>query len=75
LPELQTALENTQVGSHTLSSSRFGVHLIKVEEKDNNGESNALRLHLRQIFLGGGDFEQWFKEETKNYKVKEIIKI
>lgn len=75
LPELKEELDTMNTGQTKLVISRYGIHLMNLEEKDNNGPDGSPRLHIRQIFVKPGDFANWFKEETKDYSVKNIVKI
>lgn len=73
LPELSEGVDAMKAGEVKLLASRYGLHIIKLEEKDNNGPGGAPRIHIRQIVLKAGDFAGWFKEETNKIKVKIFI--
>ncbi len=75
LPELKETLDSMSAGQSKIAASRYGIHILKLEEKDNNGENNGARMHIKQIFIKPNDFEKWFKDETQNFKVKKIVKI
>jgi|SRR3989344_728499 len=73
--EIAGELETMSVGEIKTVASRYGLHIVKLEERDNKGENNGSRMHLRQIFIAGGDFESWYKESVKDYKVKQLVKM
>ncbi len=75
LPELQIGLDSMPVGETRVLISRFGVHVVKLEEKDNKGEQSSVRYHLRQVFLTPASFEQWYTTETNKIKVRRFIKV
>lgn len=74
LPEVQNTLKDTRPGDVKIAATRYGIEVIFVAGGDNNGPNNSARLHLQQIFLAGGDFNTWFGQETKNFKIIKIWK-
>jgi parvulin-like peptidyl-prolyl isomerase len=70
LPEVQAGLQNAKEGGVKLIASRYGLHLVKLEEKANSPLPNSSRLHLRQIFIGLENFDSWFAQETKNANIQ-----
>lgn len=75
LPELRGGLDSMVTGETKIFASRLGLHIIKLEEKDNKGKQNAARMHLRQIFIKPANFQIWYENQTKNIKVWNIINI
>lgn len=75
LPEFQAALKDAETGSVKQISSRYGLHILKLLEKDNNGENGAARVHLQQIFVKENSFEEWFNKETDNIRVVKFLKV
>ncbi len=75
LPEFSSALSNINIGETKQISSRYGIHILKLLEKDNNGENGQERVHLQQIFIKTGNFEDWFSQQTDNIRVKKFLKI
>lgn len=75
LPEVANALNNAAAGQIKIIPTRYGIELVFVEDKDNHGPNGGLRLHLRQIFLAGGDFNAWYQQETQNLKVIKIVNL
>ncbi len=69
LPEIQSPLQQTNVGDIKIVSTRYGLEVVKIESKDNG------KLQIRQIFLNGSDFNAWYKNETKNITVIKIISL
>jgi hypothetical protein len=56
-------------------ASRQGLHIIKLEDKDNLGQDNGQRLHLKQIFLPGLGFEKWLELEIDKIKIIRLLNI
>jgi parvulin-like peptidyl-prolyl isomerase len=75
LPEFKDSFNDTKPGDSKVVASRFGVHYFKIGETDDQGENSGRRIQLKQILLEPQGFEQWYKEETKNYSVRRFIKI
>lgn len=70
LPEIRAGLQNAKEGEVKLIASRYGLHLVKLEEKANSPLPNGSRLHLRQIFINPENFNDWFVQETKNANIQ-----
>jgi parvulin-like peptidyl-prolyl isomerase len=68
LPEIAVEIKSMNVGDIKIVTSRYGLHIIKLEDKP--GED---KYHLRQIFLNGEDFFSWQNTETKKYIIKKFI--
>lgn len=73
LPEISGAVDGMSAGQTKLLPSRYGLHIVKLLEKNNNGAQNNPQAHLSQIFIKTGGFEQWLDNETKNIKIKILI--
>ena len=62
--------QSPRCSNHT-QPSRF-THCPDIYEKTKEGKDV---LYLKQIFLKASDFVEWAKEETKDYKIINIINI
>jgi hypothetical protein len=67
LPELREPLSSMQAGDIKILPSRYGLHIIRLEEKNGNN------LHLRQIFLQENNYNNWLSTQTQNLKIKKLI--
>ncbi len=74
LPEFQAGLADARDGDVVLVPSRYGLHLVKVLERDNNGENGGLRLHIRQIFIKPADFQAWYSAQAAGYHIMRLAK-
>ncbi|HEX3095748.1 MAG TPA: peptidylprolyl isomerase, partial [Patescibacteria group bacterium] len=59
LPEFRADLNDAKVGDVKLVVSRYGLHLLKVLEVNNDGANGAKQIHLQQIFIKPSDFSAW----------------
>ena len=75
LPEILRATDTMQPGEVKKVASRLGLHIIKLQDKDNLGQDNGQRLHLKQIFLPGMGFDKWLKMELNKIKVVKLLNI
>jgi|GEM_PF-2068258 len=75
LSEIQEGVDSMQVSEVKIIPSRFGLHVVKLEAKDNSGPDGAARLHLKQIFVFNATFTSWAQEEIKNIVARQLIKI
>lgn len=73
LPEVQNAFLAAPLGQTKIVATRFGVEIIRLVDKDNQGQNGQQRLHLQQIYLPGSDFNAWYLNETKNFKIIKIV--
>ncbi len=73
--ELQEPIDTGGAGKVLVLPSSLGLHIIKIEDKDNIGEQGGPRAHLRQIFLNTEDFNKWLETQIKTYKTKTIINV
>lgn len=74
LPEFREALKDSQSGDMKLVASRYGLHIIKVLEINNDGENGAKQIHIQQIYFKPVGFEDWLKQETDNMRVIKFLK-
>lgn len=74
LPEIRETVEAMNPGEVKIIPSRLGLHLIKLEERENE-TAGAARVHLKQIFIKTDGFENWYKSQTNSYNIRNIIKI
>lgn len=69
LPELKDAVTSMQKGETKTVASRFGLHILLLEERNNNKE------HLRQIFLKTSDFNKWLNTQKNNISEIDLLRI
>ncbi len=74
LPEFKTSLSDSKVGDVKLVPSRFGLHILKVLELNNDGENGAKQIHLQQIFIKQIGFAEWLKQEADNIRTIKLLK-
>jgi parvulin-like peptidyl-prolyl isomerase len=74
LPEFREALMDNKVGDVKLVPSRYGLHILKVLELNNDGENGVKQIHLQQIFLKQTGFTDWLTKETDNIRVIKLLK-
>ncbi|MCL5008840.1 MAG: peptidylprolyl isomerase [Patescibacteria group bacterium] len=75
LPEILKATDDMKVGQTKQVATRQGLHIIKLEGKDNLGQDNGQRLHLKQIFLPESGFENWLDTEINKIKIIKFLSI
>lgn len=75
LLEVENVLKDAQSGQTKVMPTRYGLQIVYIENIDYSGGDDALKFHIRQIFLNGGDFENWYEQETKNFKIIKIVNI
>ncbi len=75
LPEFQAGLKDAQANELKQIISRSGIHIVKVLERDTNGENGAERIHLQQIYVQPSDFSEWYTKESEGIKVTKLIKV
>lgn len=73
LPEFRNALQDNKVGDIELVSSRYGLHILKVLELNNDGENGAKQIHLQQIFVEQKGFTDWITKESDKVKVVKFL--
>lgn len=69
LTELREALSSMKISEVKILPSRYGLHIIKIEDTNEN------KLHLKQIFIQNNSFEQWFEKEKNKIKVIYLLNI
>jgi hypothetical protein len=74
LPEFREALSDNKVGDVELVPSRYGLHILKVLELNNDGENGSKQIHLQQIFVKQEGFNEWLVGEVGNVKVTKLLK-
>ncbi|MEK7617746.1 MAG: peptidylprolyl isomerase [Patescibacteria group bacterium] len=72
--EFKEKLLQSKSGDALIIPSRLGLHIVQIYMKKIQGEGKDV-LYLKQIFLKASDFVEWAKEETKDYKIINIINI
>jgi hypothetical protein len=74
LPEFRDGLQDAKAGDVKLVVSRYGYHIVKVLEVNNDGENGAKQIHLQQIFIAQKGFTDWITKETDNVRVVKLLK-
>lgn len=74
LPEFREALADVKVGDVKFVPSRYGLHILKVLEYNNDGENGAKQIHLQQIFVKQAGFTEWIATQTDNVRVIKLLK-
>lgn len=75
LPEFKTALQDAKVGDVKMVVSRYGNHILKVLELNNDGENGAKQIHLQQVFVKQTGFSEWLEKESGAVKVTKLLKL
>lgn len=75
LPEILQAADSMKIGEVKQVVSREGLHLIKLEGRDNLGQDNGQRIHLKQIYVSESGFENWLNAEINKIKIIKLINI
>lgn len=74
LPEFRSELQDAKVGDTKMIVSRFGNHILKVLEINNDGENGEKQIHLQQIFVKQVGFTEWLTTESANIRVIKLLK-
>lgn len=64
LPELRDSIENMKPGDTKIIPSRFGLHIIQLEDFGNDN-----LLHLKQIFINSNNFNNWLNNQMRQFWV------
>lgn len=75
LPEILSAVDSMKAGETKIVASRLGLHIIKLIGKDNLGQENGQRMHLKQIFLSESGFDYWLASEINKIKIIKLLNI
>jgi PPIC-type PPIASE domain/SurA N-terminal domain len=67
--ELRENISNMKVGDTEIIPSINGLNVIRLQQQSGNS------VHLRNIFLKTGDFNQWLTGQEKNFVVVNLLKI
>lgn len=74
LPEFRKALAESKTGDVRIVASRYGLHMLKVLDVNNNGENGAKQIHLQQIYVKQEGFPEWLATETEKVRVVRLLK-
>jgi hypothetical protein len=74
LPEFRESLKDSKVGDVKVLTSRFGLHVIKIIELNNDGENGSKQIHLQHILVKTSGFADWLKTESEKLRVLELLK-
>lgn len=69
LPELREPIENMSVGETKIVADRNGLHIFRVEGKNDN------QPHLRDIYISADNFNSWLAEKLNKFKVRILLKV
>lgn len=69
LPELRDGILNLKSGNAGVFASRYGLHILKIEDIINN------KIHLKQIFINTQSFNTWLNLEKSKIKTIKLLKI
>lgn len=72
--EVKNALLSKPDEKIVMMPSRYGIHIIEIKNKKQN-DFNENMLYLKQIFIKGNDFYDWYKKQTDGQKIYKIISI
>ncbi len=74
LPEFRVALKDTKSGDVKTVASRYGVHILKVLDMNNDGADGAKQIHLQQIYVKQTGFTDWVAKASDNIRVIRLLK-
>lgn len=74
LPEFRTALKDAKAGDVQVVASRYGVHILKILEVNNDGKDGAKQIHLQQIYVKQAGFTDWLAKASDNIRVIKLLK-
>lgn len=72
VPEFKNALADKKNGDRVLIASRYGLHIVQVVEIDRTQDEPS--YHLQQIFVQGGNFDEWYAKQVESIKAVRLIK-
>ncbi len=65
LPEIQQPLTDAKKDEIKTLAGYDGIHIIKILDRDSNGEGGKARVRLQEIFLKGADYTAWYDSQAK----------
>lgn len=74
LPEFRKSLQDAKTGDIKIVASRYGLHILKVLDTNNDGENGARQIHLQQIFVKQAGFPEWLAKESESVRVIKLLK-
>lgn len=74
LPEFRTELKDSKAGDTKLVASRYGLHILKILELNNDGPDGKRQVHMQQLFIKQDGFTEWLQKETDNIRVLKLLK-
>lgn len=74
IEEIREPVDGLKSGEIKIVPSRYGLHIFKLQEKEPSEAVGLNKVHLQQIFIKLNNFDAWYNDETKNYKIRQIIK-
>lgn len=74
LPEFRVALKDAKKDDVKTVASRYGVHILKVLDMNNDGANGAKQIHLQQIYIKQTGFTDWIATAADNIRVIRLLK-
>jgi parvulin-like peptidyl-prolyl isomerase len=74
-PEFQAALDTAKFGDVQIVPGRDGLYIFQILAKDSNGPNSSQRAEVKEIYLKTNSFEDWYNNEIKNIKIKNIYNL
>jgi uncharacterized membrane protein len=68
-PELRESVSSLKSGETKIIPGLTGLHIIRLEKQTGN------QLHLKEIFLNINNFNAWLDNQTKNFKIINLLNI
>lgn len=75
LPEVVKILNEMKPGDQKVIATRYGIEVVQLDQQDKNGLNGETRWHLEQIYLAGSNFENWYNNQIKNFKIIKIVSL
>ena len=72
-PEFYEAVKTvTDKNVHTVST-RYGIHVFEVGNKDANGPQGTARYEIDHIFIKTKDYQEWVSGQKKNFVITKLL--
>lgn len=75
LPELQSYFDTGKIDELQIVPSRFGIHILKINQNNTDSENLNTKKQLLQIYLPGSNFDAWLNEQFQSMTVKTLLAI
>ena len=74
LPEFRKSLQDAKKDEIKFVVSRYGLHILKVLDTNNDGENGDKQIHLKQVYQKTEGFQKWLLEQSDNVRVIKLLK-